>query len=73
MCVLNGSVLTHARVHRLGRYLLRDVDETLRTVTGIVLDAAVVPGIFNWCDARSGSTYICRYVSSRFVLDGMMG
>lgn len=73
MCRTIVFVLTLPRTPRLGRCFLRDVDEALRTSSGIVLDAAVVPGVFDRCDCCSEFAYFCWYALSRSVLDGMVG
>jgi len=62
MYVSHDRVLTCTRAPRLGRYLLRDVDETLWAAASIVLDAAVGLGVFDRCDVCSKLGYFCWYV-----------
>ena len=50
-----------ARTSRMGRDLLRDADETLRATSRVVLDAAVGPRVFDWCDSGPEFAYFCWY------------
>ena len=65
-------VLTHTWASRLGRYLLRDVDETVWTVAGTVLDAIVVPRVFDRCDICPEFVHFCWYAFSWFGLDDVV-
>ena len=60
-----------ARTSRMGRDLLRDVDETLRTTARIVLDAAVGPRVFDQYDSGSEFAYFCWYALFGSILDGI--
>ena len=72
VCVERPCSDAYSRTSRLGRYILRNVDEALWTVAGTVLDAAVGPGVFGRCDICSEFAYFCWYALSCSVLDTMI-